>query len=143
MPQNATPRVDLTPQQALAVEQLVLGATVVNAATAAGVSRETVHRWSREDWAFQAAVNRARHELQDAMERRLLALADRAMANVAEAVESGNLKASLTVLKGLGVLSGVQPGLCSDDPALLAEEAELRALADKSNRRLRRLTASL
>ena len=42
------------------VEQLAVGATVVSAAEAAGISRETVHRWNREDWAFQAAVNRAR-----------------------------------------------------------------------------------
>ena len=60
MPQNATPQAELSPQQVLAIEQLAVGATVVSAAEAAGISRETVHRWNREDWAFQAAVNRAR-----------------------------------------------------------------------------------
>ena len=66
-----------------------------------------VHRWSREGLAFQAALNGARRELQDAVNRRLLAVAERAMTNVAEAVEQGNLSASLYVLKGLGVFGGV------------------------------------
>ena len=77
MPQNATPQAELSPQQVRTIEQLAIGVTVVRAAEVAGVSRETVHRWSREDWTFQAALNRARSELQEAVERRLLAVADR------------------------------------------------------------------
>ena len=126
MPRNATPPTKLSSQQLLAVEQLTIGATVVCAAKAAGVSRETVHRWSRKDWMFQAAVNRARRDLQEAVERRLLVVAERAMSNVADAVDKGNLSASLSVLKGLGVLNGVSPSLGSEDPGQLAAEAELR-----------------
>ena len=94
---------------------------MVKSAEAAGVSRETVHRWKREDWTFQAAVNRARRDLQEAVERRLLVVAEKAMSNVADAVDEGNLSASLSVLKGLGVFNGVAPSLGSDDPDLLAK----------------------
>ena len=141
MPQNATPQAELSPQQVLAIEQLAVGATVVSAAEAAGVSRETVHRWNREDWAFQAAVNRARRDLQEAVERRLLAVAEKAMSNVSDAVDEGNLSASLSVLKGLGVLNGVAPRLGSDDPVDLSGEADLRKQETHNARQLRKLFA--
>ena len=48
------------------------------------------------------------------------------MSNVADAVDKGNLSASLSVLKGLGVLNGVAASLGSEDPGQLAAEAELR-----------------
>ena len=67
----------------------------------------------REDWTFQAAVNRTRRELQESVERRLLAVAEKAVSNVENAVDEGNLNASLTVLRGVGVLSGVAPFLSS------------------------------
>jgi hypothetical protein len=136
MPQNATPAASLSPQQLLAVEQLAIGATVTHAAETAGVSRETVHRWSREDFTFQAALNRAHRDLQDSIERRLLAVAQKAMANVADAVEDGNLNVSVTLLKGLGVLGGTPPRPGSDDPQDLAEQA-------KSAEEMRRMTRAL
>jgi hypothetical protein len=136
MPQKITLTAELSPQQLLAVEQLAIGATVTCAAEAAGVSRETVHRWSREDFTFQAALNRARRDLQDAIERRLLAVAERAMANVADAVEDGNLNVSLSLLKGLGVLGGTSPRPGSDDPQELAEQARFTEEMQRTSRLL-------
>ena len=46
--------------------------TVTAALAAAGVDRTTVHRWLREDHAFQAAWNRIRRE----QEREVLARVD-------------------------------------------------------------------
>jgi hypothetical protein len=136
MPQKTTPTVELSPRQLVAVEQLSIGATVICAAGVAGVSRETVHRWCRENFAFQAALNRARQDLQDAVERRLLAVAEMAMANVAEAVEDGNLNVSVTLLKGLGVLGGTSPRPGSDDPDVLAEQAKFAEEIRKTSRLL-------
>jgi len=136
MSQNTTKATGLSPQQLLAVEQLAIGAKVTHAAEAAGVSRETVHRWTREDFTFQAALNRARLDLQEAIERRLLAVAEKAMANVAAAVESGNLNVSVTLLKGLGVLDGAYPRPGSDDPQELAEQARLSDSMQRTNRLL-------
>lgn len=143
MPHNTSRDAELSPLQLVAVEQLALGATVVQAAEAARVGRETVHRWSRENLIFQAAVNGARRELQDAINRRLLAVAERAMTNVAEAVEQGNLSASLSVLKGLGVFGGQLPAVGSDDPKVLAEDEMLREQAVKNARMEARFCAGL
>lgn len=70
------------------------------------------------------ALNKARHDLQAAVERRLLAVSKQAMSNVAVAIENGDLKASIIVLKGLGLLGGVAPTVGSDDPSELAADVE-------------------
>ena len=95
MPQNDTLQAELSPHQELAVEQLTIGATVVCAAEVAGVSREMVHRWNWEDWTLQAALNRARRDLQQSVERRLLVVAERAMCNVADAVDEGRTRSNV------------------------------------------------
>ena len=141
MPHNPTIYADLGPQQLLALEQLATGATVIRAAEAARVSRETVHRWMREDWDFLAALNRARHDVQEAMQRRLLVMAEKAMTNVERAINGGNLNASLIVLKGLGVLGGGLPGIGSDDPSVLAESATLQDRIAEEERELLSLGA--
>jgi hypothetical protein len=62
-PQNATPDGDgLKLNQTIALEHLFAGKTVTKAAEAAGVDRTTVHRWLREDWAFQAAYHRTQRD---------------------------------------------------------------------------------
>ncbi|MGE3842880.1 MAG: helix-turn-helix domain-containing protein [Vicinamibacterales bacterium] len=143
MPHNTSPEAELSTPQLAAVAQLAQGATVTRAAEAAGVSRETVHRWSRENLDFQAAVNGVRRELQDAVNRRLLAVAERAMTNVAEAVEQGDLRASLSVLKGLGVFGGHLPSVGSDDPKVLAEDEALKEQTAETARMYARLAAGL
>lgn len=137
MSQNDTHLTELDPKQTLAVEQLATGATIVRTAEVVGVSRETVHRWIREDWNFQAAVNATRRDIQDAVARRLLALAEKALTNVALAIDRGDVKASLAILKGLGVLDGAAPQVGSDDPSALADEAELQDRETRMARALR------
>ena len=147
MPQIATlaRRADpsLNAQQLRAVQHLVAGDTVTRTADAAGVARETVHRWCREDWGFQAAVNAARRDLRDAVERRLVAVAEKAVRNVGEAVERGDLRASIAVLKGLGALGGTLPGIGSDDPQILAGEAARREQMATAARAVADLYAAL
>ena len=43
----------LTPQQLTAIERLLLGATITEAAQAALVSRQTVSEWRNHHWPFQ------------------------------------------------------------------------------------------
>ncbi len=113
----------LSAKQVSAIEALAGGCTVVDAARASDVRRETIHRWLRKDHEFQGALNRVRRSMQRAIDDRLRSAAVGAANNVAKAVESGDLATSLVVLRGLGALSGKAPQIGAEDAAVLAERA--------------------
>ena len=85
------PSSDLNPKQLLVLEQLLAGASVTKAA---GVDRTTVHRWLREDWAFQTAHHRAQRDLRRAVEARLPHLVEAAVETVQAAVRDGDVRAA-------------------------------------------------
>ena len=153
MPQNATPnheREVLTPEQINALERLLVGETVTATAKAVGIDRSTLHRWLRKDFEFQAAFNRRKREIAEAVQVRLLSVADKAAAVVGNAVEHGNLNAALAVLRGMGGLSGTPVSAGCEDPEILREEAEsVREEAElvraerKSSQMLRSLAAGV
>jgi post-segregation antitoxin (ccd killing protein) len=122
MTQNATQ--SLSAQQERAVELILGGMTVTAVAASIGVSRETVHRWQRENFPFIAAVNRAKRELSEAASVRLLAAWNKAAENVAKAVEDGDLKASFLVLRGFAGPFGIAHPIGSDDPDKLGADWE-------------------
>ena len=124
MSQNATLE-SLSPAQLTAVGALLAGKTVTDAATDAGVDRATLYRWRKEDFAFQAALNAGRWELRGAIFGRLDRLAAKAADCLEKAIEGGDVKAALEVVKGMGIL--VPTSIGSDDPAELAAEAEVAA----------------
>ncbi|NNF28952.1 MAG: hypothetical protein HKN73_17130 [Gemmatimonadetes bacterium] len=138
MQQNAT---ELSPQQFAVLELLVGGATVTDAAKHSGVSRSTIHRWLKNDFAFQAELNRTRNGLQEATLRTLLSVAHRAAQNVAEAIEGGDLSVSLKILKGIGALSGAPPRVGADDADVLREETEIDRATEQVDREMRRMLA--
>lgn len=129
---NRSERSDLTPQQMTAIERLLAGGTITASAEAAGVTRETVHRWKKSDWRFQAAMNQRLREYQEATRTKLHSTALRASEVVAEAIDRGNLKAALAILKGIGALEGVAPKIGEEDPEELRLDAQLDA--DRKNR---------
>ena len=107
--QNATdPQIAeaLSVRQLSALERLLCGRTVCNAADAAGVSRETVHQWLRDDAEFAAFLNRGKQDLIRSARARLLHAVRSAVTTVTEAVEKGDLRTSLDLLKTVGILSG-------------------------------------
>jgi transposase-like protein len=58
MKRNGTPHnptLTLSPCQLAALEALLAGKTVTDAAAAAGVDRSTLHAWLKTDFPFQAA----------------------------------------------------------------------------------------
>ena len=124
MRQNATPgEATLTPAQEKALAALLAGKSVTDAAATAEVDRTTVHRWLKDDFAFQAALNRGRRDLRDAMQSRLMALAERAADVVERAITDGDGRTALALLKVLGLLSGEAPKIGSADPEDLAADA--------------------
>ncbi len=144
MSRKTTPRRgdgDLDPKQQRALAQLVAGATVTKSAEAARVDRSTVHRWLREDFAFQAALNAAQRDLRREVEGRLLHLAHAALEAVATAIDRGDVRAALGVLKGIGALPGTPPSIGGENPEELAEDAAIEAKQRASDRIVRSLTA--
>lgn len=112
------------------------------AAAGAGVSRETLHRWLKEDVEFRACLNRARAELQEAVTARLMACSHKAAENVAAAIESGDTRLSLVVLRGLGNLCGNAPATGVTDPDAMREDDEISRSEREQAKSMRRLLAS-
>jgi predicted transcriptional regulator len=88
----------------LAVDALVSGASITDAATAAGVRRETVSRWIHENPVFKAELNRRREEIR--IERRvsLGALIADIEAAVRKALNNPETPPVVTLQIGLSVL---------------------------------------
>jgi hypothetical protein len=144
MQQNATDEGEpgkLTTLQLQVLAALLSGSTATAAAEVAGVDRTSVHRWLRHDWGFQAALNRGRRELQDGLQAHLERVAERAVQAVSDAIEAGDLRAALAVLKGLGFLGGHPAEIGGDDPGILRKESELASREAYGERIFRELTA--
>ena len=127
---QAAPR-DLLPPQIAALEALLAGANVTDAAAAAGVDRSTLHNWLRKHFAFQAALNAGRKDLRQAIAHRLERLANDATECVGKAVREGDVKAALEIVKRMDVLALRYLG--SDDAAELEsnETERKRELAER------------
>ena len=84
---------------------ILSGETVTAAAKTAKVNRSTVHRW-RNDPGCLANLNQHRSEAREAQHDRLASLAFSAIEVVKEALEAGDVRTSLVVLRGVGLIDG-------------------------------------
>lgn len=103
---------------------LAAGNSVAKAAQLGQISRGTVYRWLREDPAFRAVYNAWQRELVQSARGRLLALADDAIDAIHDAIIGGNVAASLTVARSMGLLE--RPRIGPDDPARVARRQRAR-----------------
>lgn len=111
---------ELTPAQELALNALMAGSRMTDAAAVAGVSRSTLHRWMGEP-VFMAAHNGRRLELSASASAKLLNLRDKALGVVEQALDAGDGRVAVAVLKGVGMLDGQSPFVGSDDPERVAK----------------------
>lgn len=113
----------LTPEQAKVLQQIMSGKSIVSAAQTAGVSRSTVYRWQSDDPHYIAALNAWKQQTQESVRNRLLAMSDRAVVAINNALLTCDARTAMSLLKGLGLLSPVQQS--SPDPDLVRRQIEL------------------
>lgn len=124
MQQNATVK-SLSEKQLVALESLLAGSTISDAAKAAGVDRTTVHRWQKSP-SFASEYNKELSIVQETMYNRLRSIAVEATFTVEQAIRQGDVKSALAILKGMGYLSGELSHIGSDNPKTIKHEQQLR-----------------
>lgn len=95
----------------------------------------------RDHWDFQAALHRGRREHHASLRARLERIAERAVEALYAAIEAGDARVALALLKGLGLLDDREREIPTDDPAVLQEEVELAECEAANDRQLRSLGA--
>lgn len=116
----------LTENQRTVMSHLAAGYSIAKAARSAKLSRRTVHRWLEEDVEFCAVYNAWRRELERSARSRLLAICDDAIDTLHNAILAGNVQASLSVAKSIGVMTKSRIG--SPDPARVAQRRRVRQM---------------
>ncbi|MGD0541573.1 MAG: hypothetical protein ABSB33_08650 [Tepidisphaeraceae bacterium] len=92
----------------------------------------------RKDPVFQAAYNEWHDQLRESSRSRLLLLTEKATDAVEKALEAGDARTGLQLLKGMGLLRDLPPG--PTDPAAVKRMSELEKRRQKSElERLERL----
>ena len=110
----------LSVEQSIALAALSAGQTIRGAAEQACVSRNTVTRWIQCDPVFRAAYNAWRRELTESTRATILNCAESAAAVVSKAIDNGDAKMGMALLKHLGLIAPQPVGLT--DPKLIGDE---------------------
>jgi Helix-turn-helix of insertion element transposase len=96
----------LAPEQLNAIPLLCTGMTDADVSAAVGVQRETVWRWRNSSPNFISELEKARQQFISGAVDKLRSTLPKAVQNVVAAVEAGDLKASLALLKCVGLENG-------------------------------------
>lgn len=120
----------LKPRHLMAIELLVAGKTDEEVAATVDVSRETITRWRHRNFYFIAELNRQREIQWEVAQDRLRSLANIAIENIERSlVEENDFKASLELLKLIGLSGVTKPPAGETDPRLLVvSEAERKSM---------------
>ncbi len=116
-----TRRSELSIGQQNAIDNLILGGTDAEAATAGGVGRQTVCDWRNHDPAFRAELNRERAALWSGSTDRLRSLVPLALTVLADALaERPDARTALDVLRLAGIGEGANLGKVGIGPTTAA-----------------------
>jgi hypothetical protein len=117
---------ELREEQQRALELLVSGTSVAEAAQLVGIDRGTIFRWLKHDAAFVAAYNEWRETLRASCQARLMAMAERAAGAVEQALEKGDAKLGWAVLKEMKLMDGpMAVPSRSTDPKVVKRHMEI------------------
>ena len=122
---------NLSVEQLNAIDILVQGKTDQETALAVGVARETVTRWRNDNPHFAAELNKQRKLIWGTNQDRLRSLTTKAVDTIETALEAGDSKAAVEVLKAVGLYGQITPPSGPVDAELvLWEKAKEWALAE-------------
>ena len=93
----------LEEKQQAALDLLRIGNSVAETARTTGITRQTIYNWLRHDPVFGAAYNQWHDEMEKSAQSRLLMMTEKAMDAVEKALEAGDARAGLQLLKGMGM----------------------------------------
>ena len=100
---------NLSVGQLNAIDILVQGKTDQETALAVGVTRETVTRWRNDNPHFAAELNKQRRSIWAASHDRLRSLAGKAVDTLETALDSGDSRIAVELMKAVGLYGQVKP----------------------------------
>lgn len=119
---------ELTTQQLSAIDLIASGIGVVKTAEMLGVNRHTITRWRTRNPFFIAQLNTRRKELWNEAHERLRGMVTKSLDVMESALDSGDSKIAIEVLKAVDIYGKVGPPLGSTNADIvIAEMAERRA----------------
>ena len=122
---------NLSVEQLNAIDILVQGKTDQETAQSVGVARETVTRWRNDNPYFAAELNKQRKLIWGTNQDRLRSLTTKAVDTIETALDAGDSKAAVEVLKAVGLYGQVTPPTGPVDAELvLWEKAKEWALSE-------------
>jgi transposase-like protein len=89
--------------QSSVLDYLRLGKSVAETARTSGVGRTTIYRWLKSDPAFQAAYNQWQEGMEESARSRLSTLTDKAVDALEKALEGGDARTAMQLLKNMGI----------------------------------------
>jgi hypothetical protein len=110
----------LSEDQATALEEIKARKSIKSAAATIGVDRSTVFRWIAHDPYFKAAYHAWKQEVRESAKAQVAGMLDMAVANVENALASGDKAMSYRILKDQGFL--VKEKDLATDPALVRQQ---------------------
>lgn len=118
----------LTPEQDAAIELLLQGQTDQAVADAIGRNRTTLWTWKTRVPSFMATLEARRQEQFGQASQRLRNLLNRAIDNISQAIEDGDVKSSFELVRSTG-LHGFCPPAGETNVQVIAERIMLEILA--------------
>ena len=103
-PPNDLEPADLSPAQIVYLRALGAGKTIAAAAEEAGVTRRTAYRW-QADPRFAELLSAWRSQSMESARHQLLTMAEQATVAVSIALQKGDVRVAMALLKGMGILS--------------------------------------
>jgi Skp family chaperone for outer membrane proteins len=99
----------LSSKQLMAIDMILMGSNDREVAESIGVGRNTVNKWKNHDEDFQAELNERRRELNEATQNRIRSLTQKALDAIEYALERGDARIALEVLKMAGFAKLEEP----------------------------------